>query len=615
MKRKLTALISAMAVTATMMPVFTTAHAATQVAEHLGDFIKDFGQTSLAGGSHPDYKWNQTENRIENKSDVDVNADMKAKLNGTTSWKDKLVNNTYSADKNLNLRYDFDFKTTLEMENVLAEYNKLTNLTRGAITVECMNDTDGGARKNTLLDELSKSYIENAEFTITVKNPNGMALPTEATSDSKSMYGFTATNGTDTIVPASGKITIPGDPTDTEAGSLVYTEASRTVTADGLEIKIKTEGKTSHKALENALKYDLVLECDGIGANSPDAYNSNKDYKLIGTVTGNTPIYAFTGRSAEQIAYITYKAVQNMADSSTYDSSTEIAETVRLVTGRKQESGGSGGGYYPPVTATPTPTPTVEPTATPSPTLDPNVPVTPPAELNSEDHVAYIIGYPEGDVRPENNISREEVATIFYRLLTDEARAKSFTKTNNLSDVDEDRWSNNAISTLANSGYIEGYEDGTFRPANHITRAEFVTIVARFYETVVAKDAGFTDVSGHWAEDYINRAVYYRLLSGYDDGTFKPDNLIKRDEAMTIVNSILNRKVEKEGLLEEAVAKNWSDNPESAWYYTIVLEATMSHEYTRPENVVEETWTALKTNPDWVNLEKTWTQTGTEQNN
>lgn len=222
--------------------------------------------------------------------------------------------------------------------------------------------------------------------------------------------------------------------------------------------------------------------------------------------------------------------------------------------------------------------------------------------FDTENHYAYIIGYPDGYVRPTQNISREEVVTIFFRLLTDEARADLLTKTNDFVDVDSTRWSNNAISTMENYGLITGYADGTFKPAADITRAEFVTMAARFYD-VEEGTSTFADAQGHWAEKYIASATAKGWITGYSDGTFKPDQYITRAEAMTIVNNMLGRQVNAEGLHEDAV--QWTDNTEDAWYYYEVLEATNSHKYEdRAEGVLDETWTECVENYDWSTLEK-----------
>ncbi len=226
----------------------------------------------------------------------------------------------------------------------------------------------------------------------------------------------------------------------------------------------------------------------------------------------------------------------------------------------------------------------------------------PPVFDADGDHYAYIIGYPDGTVQPENNISRQEVATIFFRLLTEEVRTANFTSVNDFTDVNEGRWSNNAISTMAKMGIVSGYGDNKFMPDNYITRAEFATIAARFDDGEVV-ETKFTDMDGHWAEDYVAEASSLQWINGYPDGTFRPDNYITRAEVMTIVNRILRRKVSAENI--HADANRWIDNPEEAWYYDDVVEATNSHKYDRlAEYLIEEKWTELLPNRDWSELEK-----------
>ena len=244
--------------------------------------------------------------------------------------------------------------------------------------------------------------------------------------------------------------------------------------------------------------------------------------------------------------------------------------------------------------------------------VDPITPIRPPVdpdkpELNTEDHYAYIVGYPDGNVKPEGNITRAEVATIFFRLLTDESRDEFWSQTNPYSDVSEDDWYNNAVSTLTNAGIIDGYEDGTFKPNGNITRAEFATIAVRFFEATYEGENLFPDIDGHWAQDYINEAANAGIVDGYPDGTFGPQKLITRAEAMTMVNRTIDRHPHKDHLLADMIV--WPDNPETAWYYEQVQEATNSHEYTMntdDEQNPYEIWTELLPVRDWAQLEKEW---------
>jgi hypothetical protein len=264
--------------------------------------------------------------------------------------------------------------------------------------------------------------------------------------------------------------------------------------------------------------------------------------------------------------------------------------------------GGGGGGVT-------TPTPTVKPTEQPSPTPT----VTPQtggtengAKLDYDNHYAYIIGYPTNDgtniVKPENDITRAEVATIFFRLLTDESRAKFWTKENEFSDVVLSDWFNNAISTAAAAGIVNGYDDGTFKPNNAITRAEFAAIASRFANVPYDGEDMFSDISKHWAADNINEAAIVGWVNGYDDGTFRPDRNITRAEAMTLINRVLYRYVETEDLRDDMI--KWDDNVKGMWYYANVQEATNSHTYDREAIGEYEVWTAITAPRDWEALEK-----------
>ncbi len=226
-----------------------------------------------------------------------------------------------------------------------------------------------------------------------------------------------------------------------------------------------------------------------------------------------------------------------------------------------------------------------------------------PSDLNSDDHFAYIVGYPDGNVRPTGNITRAEVATIFFRLLTEEVRNENMTWDNPFSDVNKGDWFDCAISTLYAMGIINGYPDGTYDPNGFITRAEFAAIAARFDTIGNDFEQSFADVYGHWAEDEIAAAKAHGWLTGYEDGTFKPDQLITRAEAMTIVNRVLNRIPESADALLDDMVK-WPDNADtSAWYYLAVQEATNSHFYDRTDSN-KEIWTEIREPRDWTELEK-----------
>ena len=224
--------------------------------------------------------------------------------------------------------------------------------------------------------------------------------------------------------------------------------------------------------------------------------------------------------------------------------------------------------------------------------------------LNTTDHFAYIVGYGNGEVRPQNNITRAEVATIFFRLLTDDVRDENLTKTNRYSDVTRADWYNTAVSTLSSMGIITGYPDGTFRPNAAITRAEFAAITARFDNDGDKTAAKFSDIATHWAKDEISIAYNNGWITGYPDGTFGPQRDITRAETMTLVNRVLNRQPETEDDLLPNMTV-WTDNANpKAWYYLAVQEATNSHYYKFKTNSKYEKWTELRETRDWTLLEK-----------
>ena len=221
-----------------------------------------------------------------------------------------------------------------------------------------------------------------------------------------------------------------------------------------------------------------------------------------------------------------------------------------------------------------------------------------PDWLNGDDHFAYVIGYEDGTVRPESNISRAEVATIFFRLLDPEIREENLTDENTFADVGKGIWYNQAISTMAALGIVNGRTDTAFEPDAPITRAEFAAICARFDTNKRDGDSNFTDISGHWAEAEIERAATLGWINGYEDGTFRPDAEITRAEAMTLINRVLQRLPETaDDLLDDMTV--WPDCQPNAWYYLAVQEATNSHDFDRKDDGVHESWTALTEAPDW----------------
>lgn len=221
-----------------------------------------------------------------------------------------------------------------------------------------------------------------------------------------------------------------------------------------------------------------------------------------------------------------------------------------------------------------------------------------PDKLNGDDHFAYVIGYPDGKVHPEGNISRAETATIFFRLLKADIRDGNLTADNDFSDVSDGQWHNKAISTMAKLGIVRGRRADRFDPDASITRAEFAAICARFNTRTVENSGSFSDISGHWAENEIERAAAFGWISGYPDGTFHPDARITRAEAMTMINRVLCRMPQSESDLLNSMV-TWPDNKPSDWHYLAVQEATNSHDFNR-QGEVGESWTKLTSVPDWT---------------
>lgn len=224
--------------------------------------------------------------------------------------------------------------------------------------------------------------------------------------------------------------------------------------------------------------------------------------------------------------------------------------------------------------------------------------------LNKEIHFNYVIGYTDGTIRPSNDISRAEVATIFFRLLTDEAREQYTTTAGDFTDVKAGMWCNRAIATLTNMGIIKGYTDGSFQPNKSITRAELATIIARFAKLDVNTKT-FSDINGHWAQKNIELAAGNGWINGYEDGTFRPNNNITRAETFAMINRVLDRQTESvSDLLPTSDMNMWSDNMDAdAWYYKDVQEATNYHKCDRVGDSVYEKWTEKVPDIDWASYQ------------
>ena len=230
-------------------------------------------------------------------------------------------------------------------------------------------------------------------------------------------------------------------------------------------------------------------------------------------------------------------------------------------------------------------------------------------KLNTEEHYSYIIGYKDGLLRPYGEISRGEVAAIFFRMLTDQTRNEYWSQTNSFTDVAAEKWCNNAISTLFSMGIIDGYGDGAFRPDGPITRAAFTKMAVNFFDYHVKDyDGRFTDVEGDaWYAGYIQAAAELKLIEGFDDGTFRPDDYITRAQACAIINRTLGRVPDADRMSIRPLV-TWPDCDEDAWYYADMMEATNSHDYQWITVGGEKTekWTEKLPQRDWAALEHTW---------
>ena len=226
---------------------------------------------------------------------------------------------------------------------------------------------------------------------------------------------------------------------------------------------------------------------------------------------------------------------------------------------------------------------------------------TTPDLLNDSDHFAYVIGYMDGNVRPYGLISRAETTTIFFRLLKDSVRDGNLLTSNTYTDVADDYWANTAISTMTGLGIVQGRSTMTFDPKAPITRAQFAAICARFDTGKSNGEQTFSDIQGHWAEKYIQRAAELGWIKGFEDGTFRPDTYITRAQAMTMINRVLNRIPEDESDLLPGM-NVWPDCNPGDWFYLTVQEATNSHDFKHKAGSYE-TWTGLNADPDWTRYE------------
>ena len=491
-------------------------------------------------------------------------------LHAPKTESDKTFENTITAvNEKIDIagyKYDSVSPETLTIgtdvsQNVINVY--YTELAKYNIVIHYVDDTSA---QNKLQDDVTISQLEGSTYNVADKIPNRIGEYVKETENA----------------PVAGTLTANVEIT------VVYTK--------------------------DVLVDSTVPTTDGPGDNIPDKYQVTINY-----VSSDTTIGRITGRTQEVLTiYVDKKPASNgtvQANGSTAEATgsrnyfsnwtkekkdgTQVGANTTLepleiknAEGGKtytfyanfyhRSSGGGGGGSRPTVT----------------------IPDDVPTGLNGKDHYAYIIGYGNNDVRPQNNITRAEVATIFFRLLTDETREANMTKSNSYTDVKDGDWFCCAVSTLSKMGIIKGYEDGSFKPNDPISRAEFAAIAARFDPDGDKTPASFADVTSHWAKDEISIAANHGWIKGYEDGSFKPDQKITRAETMTLVNRVLNRLPETKDDLHKDM-KTWVDNmDETAWYYLAVQEATNSHYFKNKTGTKFEQWTDLRDTRDWSELEK-----------
>jgi hypothetical protein len=407
--------------------------------------------------------------------------------------------------------------------------------------------------------------------TLTILSPD---IATIIIASSTKVYGDTDPDPVATTVsPAGITYTI-----DRAAGENVGTYAYTVTVTDDLGYAVNVvAGSLTITPKAAALTIDNKTKTAGTSDPTWTAEAS-------GLVGSDTLAYSLSRNTGEAAGSYTIRAT--LGNNPNY--------TVTVVTGILTISeaavigGGGGGGGGNTVTIPPTPIPGSDGSSLEN--VDIEDEETPLAGF-TPDHIWYIQGYPDGTVRPDGQITRAEAATIFFRLLS--YPDKNDPLTSDFTDVATGKWYTQAIAYLASIGILEGYEDGTFRPDGQITRAEFAALVSRFDDLSASADAdAFSDISGHWAADYINSAAEKGWIQGYPDGTFRPQNQLTRAEIVTAVNNMLDRGIELADIPDGV--PEYTDLLESYWAYTDIMEASATHDYTRKENN-SEIWTVWTT--------------------
>lgn len=543
---------------------------------------------------------------------VDVPGDVEVKKTGGSYSDGPMTISVQNASS-----ASFDLKAVVDMGTVKEKFEDYMSGARYAI-----NQT-GGSNTTELLSKLQTLFV-TGEFTVSVTIPEGVTLSDNDINGSN-MYGFNE-SANDVFYEISRSFNETTRVFEVKVGVGKRIKVGETFDMDGGYNEYYEIAPVTALMLTNYfnLNEDLIYECKDI---TVDAFGT---YKFEGKFVGNTvidydtatikytstPLGTVDGTnhnpdgSVKPMCSVTVIVKKSGGSSGSTGSNVSLefivdGKTFKTITKRNKveanvtevvpeaKEGYEFAGWYLDEACTKKADDVL--------TVETDTKVYakwikhPSVSLETEDHFAYIKGYTDGTVRPLDTIIREEVAAIFYRLLTEESRASLKTDNIPFRDVPADKWSAEAIAALANGGIITGRPDGTFAPENCITRGEFAAIASRFAGIDSAPETNLTDISTHWAKKYIEICAQQGWITGYDDGTFKPNTYITRAEAMAIVNRMLSRSVDEKGV--EAVSaevRDFPDNIKGTWYYYIVLEAINTHEYERAENETNETWTEIE---------------------
>lgn len=345
-----------------------------------------------------------------------------------------------------------------------------------------------------------------------------------------------------------------------------------------LTYKVKGGGSTTEHLMTVIVEGKgkvVVKDVDTIGANDTEVVEIP-----FGVEKQKFEMEAADGWKLDKVEVTINGKTENLGDVDKYEMDESLIDgaVLKAVFVKDNDGGSGGGGSHRPN----------------------NKPDETPEALNGDDHFDYVVGYSDGLVHPERNITRAEVASIFFRLLQDDVREKNLTDQNPFNDVFTDDWFNVAVSTMYDMDIVYGRDNNNFDPNAYITRAEFAAIAARFDSEGYSGENLFTDIDGHWAANQINRAAEKGWISGYPDGTFGPDRYITRAEAVTMINRVLNRLPESADALHEDMNVFPDNMDTTAWYYLAIQEATSSHEYEKDKDGVYETWTDVLPDRDWA---------------